>query len=195
MPCYYVKGIFCQLLKGSCKACCTSLCKVMGMCEYRCNHEKLNWKGFEMSNELEDMWWQYIVIDMNGGVEVRLVRWTHNHNVDMAVVAPKESGWMRVCGLWNQITIARLPLDGVQIEAMHSLDQLWMELSLRLCLSDNLRATWGHHRVMNHFGKRNFMKPLRKWGGVCFLVCSHQFLKVFPSDSQNSPHVPNVSPH
>jgi hypothetical protein len=47
---------------------------------------------------------------------------------------------MRVCGLWNQITLARLPMDGVEIEAMHFLDQLWMELSLRLCLSDNLRA-------------------------------------------------------
>jgi hypothetical protein len=45
-----------------------------------------------------------------------------------------------VCGLWNQITLARLPMDGVEIEAMHFLDQLWMELSLRLCLSDNLKA-------------------------------------------------------
>jgi hypothetical protein len=47
---------------------------------------------------------------------------------------------MQVCGLWNQITFARLPMDGVEFEAMHFLDQLWMELNLRLCLSDNLRA-------------------------------------------------------
>jgi hypothetical protein len=54
--------------------------------------------------------------------------------MDMAVVAPK------VCGLWNRITLPGLPMDGVEFEAMHLLDQLWMELSLRLCLSDNLRA-------------------------------------------------------
>jgi hypothetical protein len=35
---------------------------------------------------------------------------------------------------------AGLPMDGVEFEAMHLLGQLWMELSLRLCLSDNLKA-------------------------------------------------------
>jgi len=65
MPCYCVKGIFCQLLKGSSKACCTSLCKVMGMCEYRCNHEKLKLKAFETSN------WNPIQIAMGRqGMEV-----------------------------------------------------------------------------------------------------------------------------
>ncbi len=96
---------------------------------------KSPWEGKEwrLKHELEGMWWQYVVIDMNGGVEVSLVRWTHNHNMDTAVVAPKVSGWMRVCGLWNRIPLARLPMDGVEFEAMHFLDQLWMELSLRQC--------------------------------------------------------------
>jgi hypothetical protein len=54
----------------------------------------------------------------------------------MAVVAPKVSGWMRVCGLWNRITLARLPMDGVEFEAMPE----WQ-------FEGNGVWMWGHHRV------------------------------------------------